>query len=67
MIRVVVEVEPTIYTLGICDEAAVTPTFVHQGTTYYLCERRARWVRYKPALSGWGAATDHPTFDPRQR
>jgi hypothetical protein len=40
--------------------------------TYYRARSTPRWVLYRRALSGWGAAAPDPTdpratFDPRQR
>lgn len=72
MIRIVVQHAPNLYALGLVEEAAVTPTFEHGGTTYYKAETHDHWVLYKPALSGWGAAAPdpsdpRPTFDANQR
>jgi hypothetical protein len=53
VIRVVVQYSPTLFSIGIVDESAVTPTFEHNGITYYKAETHERWVLYKPSGLGW--------------
>lgn len=75
MIRVVAQHAPNLYAiLGLFpnDAETLAPTIAINGLTYYRAESHDRWVLYKAALSGWGAAAPNPTdtrptFDARQR
>lgn len=66
MIRVVIQMTPFLFILETAvDEKEIGTTFTHQGTTYYLAQRKEHFVLYKPAISGYGESKQ--TFDPRQR
>ncbi|HKB80739.1 MAG TPA: hypothetical protein VKH35_13580 [Thermoanaerobaculia bacterium] len=71
MIRVVFEYTPSIFGLVYLDEAELTPVITYGGRSYYRAETHQHYVKYRSALSGWGAAPNaddpRPVFDPQQR
>lgn len=73
MIRVVAQHAPNLFAiLGFIEPDECPIELTVNDLTYYKAERHERWVLYKAALSGWGAAAPNPSdprpvFDARQR
>lgn len=71
VIRVVVQHSPTLFSISLADERALTSTFEYQDQTFYRAETHDHWVLYKAALSGWGGVHNdqggHMVPDSRQR
>jgi len=72
-LRVVVEHSPELFViLGLCREDEAPPEMFVRGRTYYRARSTPRWVLYRAALSGGGAAAPdpndlRPVFAPGQR
>lgn len=70
MIRVVFEHTKQLFAMGMADEATLTPTIWHNGTTYYRVETHRHYILYRAAISGFGAGQpgdSRPVFDAGQR
>ena len=64
-VRIVAEHSPSRFAiLGLCREDEAPPEMFVNGTTYYRAKSTPRWILYRAAISGWGAAAPDPS-DPR--